>query len=603
MSVNRLEAWRLHRYLLTEWRRLSLAALAMAARAAVLVAVPWPLKYIVNCVILGKPAPHWLNALGGAPTLGRFALLNVLGGVMVLLAVLDATLDFAGNRLFLDAGQRTIFRLRQDMFSRLIGLPSAFHRERRGGELMSRLSEDVGRVQDIITVAGTSLLPHLLTLSGIVGVMLTLDWHYALLAMASLPGLAFVSRRWATLLRARLREVRGHDGELWGMAQEVLAVLPLVQACGWEGQESRAFANRAARSLQAGLAASRRQAQLAPLINLLIGCGAAAITWYGAWRVTAGSLTAGDLLLFLAYLRGMVTPARQIAKAAPMLGRASVALERIREMFAEPLTVADAPGLSAPAQCTGKLEFRGVSFAYTPGHPVLSDVDFCLEPGRMVALVGPTGAGKSTIAALALRLMDPAAGQILLDGEDLRRLPLGFVRGNVALMLQESQLLHRTVWENIAYGRVGADRADAVRAAIAAGVDEVIKGLPGSYDYIVAEHGASLSGGQRQCIAIARATLAQAQVVILDEPSSSLDASTEQRTSAALDRLIASRATLVIAHRLATIRKADLILVVEGGRVVQRGTHRELREQGGLYGRLLRAQEHGSATLSAVAGD
>ncbi len=600
--MHRPDSWRLRRYLFAEWRRLGVAGFAMAARAAVLVAVPWPLKYVVNCVILGKAAPHWLNAMIGMPAPTRFALLNVLGGAMVLLALLDAGLDFAGNRLVLEAGQRTIYVLRQDLFSHMIRLPSAFHRKRRGGELMSRLSEDVGRVQDIVTVAGTGLLPHLLTLSGIIGVMLTLDWHYALLAMASLPGLAFVSNRWAGLLRARLREVRGQDGELWGMAQEVLAVLPLVQACGWEAQESQAFGAMAARSLRAGLAASRRQAQLAPLINLLISCGAAAITWYGALRVADGTLTAGDLLLFLAYLRGMVTPARQIAKAAPLLGRASVALERIREMFAEPLTVTDAPGLSAPAQCTGKLEFRGVSFAYTPGHPVLSDVGFCLEPGRMVALVGPTGAGKSTIAALAIRLMDPSDGQILLDGEDLRRLPVAFVRGNVALMLQESQLLHRTVWENIAYGQVGATRADAIRAAIAAGVDEVIRGLPGSYDYIVAEHGASLSGGQRQCIAIARATLAQARVVILDEPSSSLDASTERRTSAALDRLIASRATLVIAHRLATIRKADLILVVEGGRVVQRGTHRELRDQGGLYGRLLRAQEYESTALSAVAG-
>ncbi len=341
--------------------------------------------------------------------------------------------------------------------------------------------------------------------------------------------------------------------------------------------------------------ASDVQAQFTPLVNLLIGIGAAAVTWYGAVRVLDGSLTPGDMLLFLAYLRGMVTPARQIAKAAPMLGRAAVALERMRGIFAEPVAVADAPGVLAPPRCVGRLEFRGVGFAHAPGVPTLADIDFRLEPGQLVALVGPTGAGKSTIAALAVRLADPDSGQVLLDGQDLRALPLGFVRRHVALMLQDAPLLHGTVWENIAFGRPGADRAAAIGAAVAAGVDDIIATLSDGYDHQVAERGATLSGGQRQCIAIARATLAEARVVILDEPSSSLDAATERRSAAALARLTQTRATLVIAHRLATIRHADLILVVEGGRIVQRGTHRVLRGQGGLYGRLLWAQEHAHA--------
>jgi ATP-binding cassette subfamily B protein/subfamily B ATP-binding cassette protein MsbA len=593
--------WRLRRHFGAERARILLAAVMMGGRAGVLVLLPWPLKYVVNCVILGNSPPAWLGSVLAGAQEPRVLLLHLLGGAMLALAAADALLDYLGNRLFLEAGQRAVFALRQELFNHLASLPLAFYSRRRGGELMSRLSEDVGRVQDVIIVAGTGLLPHLLTLVGIIGVMLAIDWRYALLALATLPALGFVSLRWATLLRGRLRQVRLHDGELWAMAQEVLAALPLVQTCGRERHEGRRFARRGLHSLRAALAASRTQAQIAPLVNLLIGVGAATVTWYGALSVLTGSLTPGDLLLFLAYLRGMVTPARQIAKAAPILGRSAVALERIREVFAESATVADLPGAAAPAHCEGRLEFRGVDFAYAPDVPILTDISFSLDPGRLVALVGPTGAGKSSIAALAVRFADPTAGQVLLDGEDLRRLPLSFVRRHVALMLQEAPLLHGTVWENIAYSRPGAGRSDAIGAAIAAGVDEILRVLPGGYDYPVAERGMALSGGQRQCIAIARATLADARVLILDEPSSSLDAATEQGIAAAVGRLTAGRTTLVIAHRLATIRRADLILVIERGRIVQSGTHWSLMQQDGLYARLLRAQEQAAEPVPAAA--
>ena len=583
--------WRLRRYLGVERRRILLGSLAMAARASVLVLLPWPLKYLVNVVMFGKSPPHWLaHLLGWAPS-DRFLLLNLLSAVMLALALADSLLDYLGNRLFLEAGQRVVFSVRQDLFGHLARLPPAFHRARRGGELMSRLSEDVGRMKDLVTVVGTALLPHMLTLLGIVATMLVVDWRYALLATAILPPLIFVSRHWSLRLRHQLRSLRMQDGELWAMAQEVLAVLPLVQACAREPHELGRFVRRAAHSLRSGMVTSHTQSQFAPLINLLIGLGAATVAWYGTRRVIAGTLTPGDLMLFLAYLRGMVTPARQIAKAAPVLGRASVALERIRELFAEHAAIADAPDATAPERCIGHLEFRGVRFGYAAGAPTLEDLSFALEPGRKVALVGPSGAGKSTIAALAVRFADPDAGAVLLDGQDLRGLPLGFLRSHVALMLQDSPLLHGTVWENIAYGRPGADRADAIRAAVAAGVDPIIRALPAGYDQPVAERGATLSGGQRQCIAIARITLAEARVVILDEPSSSLDAATEQGVAAALARLTATRSTLVIAHRLATIRDADQILVLERGRIVQRGTHSSLLREGGLYARLLQAQE------------
>ena len=518
-------------HLIPERRRLVLAASAMAARAGVLVFIPWPLKYVINCVILDNDPPYWLREFAPEVANDRLTLLYLFGAAMLVFAAVDALLDYLGNRLFLEAGQRIVSSLRQQVFAHLLSLPLAWHRGRRGGDLMTRLSEDIGRIQDLVAMIGTGLLPHALTIAGIFAMMIAIDWRYALLAVAILPALAFVSSRSATKLRLRLREARRADGDLWAAAQETLTSLPLVQASGREGFETRRFARHARQSLECGVATTRTQAQLPSVINLLVGLGTAAITLYGAERVLAGSLTPGDLLLFLAYLRGLVTPVRQLTKGGPVIGRALVAVERIREVLVETVEIADPPDPIEPERATGQLEFRNVSFSYGAARPTLSDVSFRLEPGRRVALVGPTGAGKSTLAGLAARLADPDDGEILLNGQDLRRLRLSYVRRRVALMLQDAPLLHGTVWENIAYSRPAAGREEAIDAAIAAGVDEILGVLPEGYDTLVSERGASLSGGQRQCVAIARATLADADIVILDEPSSSLDAASEQRIS------------------------------------------------------------------------
>ncbi len=594
-------AWSLREHLRPHLPRLGFAAVVMAARAGVLVLAPWPLKYIIDSVILGKRLPHWAVDLLPDPGTQWFALLNVLTGLTLALGLADGLLDYAGNRLFLNAGQRVVFDIRRQMFGHMLRLSPAFHRSRRAGELMSRLSEDVQRLQEFVSGIGTGLLPHTMTILGMLTVMLLLDWRYALLVGAIAPLLAFISQRWTGLLRANLRRVRTHDGELWGVAQEMLGAVQLVQTFGREAHEDHRFAAKANDSLQASLRSSATQAQFAPLVNLVITIGSCAATWYGAVQVLHGSLTAGELLVFLAYLRGMVTPARQLAKGAPVMGRTAIALERIRELFAEIPPVRDRPGVIAPAACEGWLVFHGVGFGHTPGAATLRDVSFRLEPGRTVALVGSTGSGKSSLAALAARFADPETGQVLLDGHDLRDLPVDFVRRNVALLSQEPVLLRGTVWENIACARPGASRADAIRAATALGVDQIIAELPGGFDQHVAERGATLSGGQRQCIALARAALADAPVVILDAPTSSLDAATEKRILDALGQLTTARACLMIAHRLDTICGADLILVLQRGRVVQSGTHRQLLAREGLYAALW-ATQHPQDPPSPLAG-
>ena len=576
-------------YLRPEWRALGAGVAIMTVRAGVLLALPWPLKFIIDNVIFQrKLAPALLGFLPD-PLTHRMELLDLLGLVMLALGAADALLVYLGNRLFLDAGQRIVFTIRQDLFAHLQRLSLDFHHRQRGGELMARLSGDVRQLQDFIAAIGIDLLPHAITILGMAAVMFILDWHYALIALSIAPVLFFIARFYASRLRNSLRQVRKHEGVLSGLTQEILAGVQVVQAFAREKHEDARFGKQADKSMQASLEANTVQAQFGPVMNLAIAVATGAIAWYGAVSVIRGSLTPGELLIFLAYLRGIATPARQLAKTGRVFGRAAVSLERIAEVRIERPSVVDAPAAVAPSSCAGRVEFTSVSFGYEVDRPILRDIAFSIEPGRTVALVGATGSGKSTIASLIPRFYDVTAGSIRLDGREISTLPLSWLRRQIGLVLQDPLLFQATIWENIAYGLEGAGRAEAVIAAREVGVDDIIERLPDGFDTMVSERGLNLSGGQRQCVAIARAMLCAAPVVILDEPSSSLDPSTEQRLMAALKCLAATRAALVIAHRLTTVMDADLILVLDDGRIVERGTHSELLRFNAVYARLWRA--------------
>lgn len=588
MSDRRSRRWLLS-YLRPEWWPLSLGALTMSARAGVLLLLPWPLKFILDSVIFSHPLPHRMAIVLPDPSGHQIALLNVLALAMLALGALDAFLVYLGNRVFLNAGQRIVFAVRSDLFAHLQRLSLAFHRRHQGGEIMSRLSGDVTQLQSFVSTFGIDLLPHALTIAGIAVVMLIMDWRYALMVLSVAPVLFFIARHFSQRLRLSLRQVRRHEGNLWANAQEVLGSVQAVQASSRESHEDDRFRLQAGESLTAGLQANGVQARYAPTMNLAIAAATGVIVWYGALSVIHGQLSPGELLVFIAYLRAIATPARQLAKTGRILGRASVAMERIHEYLSEPSSIVSPPGAQAPAQPARSVRFERVAFAYQIGEPTLREVSFSLEPGKTVALVGPTGAGKSTIASLIARFYDPVSGAVTMDGHDLRSLPLDWLRRQVALVLQQPVLFRATVWENIAYGREGATCADAIRAAVSVGVAHLLEALPQGYDTPVSEAGLSLSGGQRQCVAIARAMLSEAPIVVLDEPSSSLDPHTEQALMRGLATLAVSRAALVIAHRLSTVMNADEILVLEHGHIVQRGTHSQLLAAGGLYAGLWKA--------------
>jgi ATP-binding cassette subfamily B protein/subfamily B ATP-binding cassette protein MsbA len=575
--------WTLRRYLRPYWPQLAGAGSLMTARAVFLLFAPWPLKLILDSVILGKPLPHWAAHFLPDPHLHRFALLEHLGIALLLVGVADATLAYLGNRLLLLAGQRTVFDVRRDLFAHIQRLSLSFHRRQRAGDLMARLGGDIQTLQNFVVGVGTGVFAHVLTMAGMVAIMLMIDWRYALVVFAVAPVLLLIVQNYATRLTKALRLARRKEGELWSKVQEVIANVHMVQAYCRESHEDDRFTEQAGLSLAATLEASELQSQFTPLVSLVMALATGAVVWYGAVQVLAGKITAGDLLVFLAYLRGLATPVRQIAKMAGVVGKSSVAAERIGDLFNQESEIREPASPHEPAACKGRVEFRSVRFGYHPGEAVLDDISFCAEPGQTIALVGSTGAGKSTLVSLISRFYDPTAGQILLDGQDLRNMPLAFVRNQVALVPQEVLVFHGSVWENIAYGRPGAGREDAIAAARAAGIDDRIARFPNGYDTVVGERGMTLSGGQRQCLSIARAMLRNAPIVILDEPTTGLDAGTESLVAEALRRLTRNRTTFVIAHRLATVTSADRILVLERGRIVQTGSHNQLLRETGRY--------------------
>ncbi len=588
-SNREFSLWDLTSYLRPHTWALAAAGSSMAARAVILMLAPWPLKFTIDNVILRHPLPAWFARYGAGLAHSRFLLLDALGIAALALGLADASFNYFGTRWILFAGQRAIFYVRRDLFAHVQRLSMTFHRHQRSGELMARFGGDIQTLQEFVVAMGTGIFVHFLTIVGMALVMFWTDWRFALVALGVVPLLLVVARRYTTLLTRSMRVARRREGALWGLMQETLAGVHLVQAYGREAYEDERFVGQASASLNATLHATELQVRFVPLVQVLMAAATGLTLWYGATRVLSGSISAGELLVFLAYLRGMAAPVRQLAKVASVIGKASVARERLAEIFSQESEVVDAPDSRAPSACRGELEFRQVSFAYGAEKAALHDVSFQVSPGETVALVGRTGAGKTTLLSLVMRFHDPLRGELLLDGRELRTLPLAFVRDQVALVLQDALLFGGAVWENIAYGRPGATRDDAIAASRAVGVHDVIESLRDGYDTEIGERGATLSGGQRQCIAIARAMLRDARIVLLDEPTSGLDAINERRVMDAIRHLTEHRTTLIIAHRLSTVREADRILVVDRGQIVEAGPHDFLFSKGGIYASLFAA--------------
>src|ERR687886_312299 len=566
------------------WKYLIVALLATLGDAAAGLLQPWPLKMVFDSVLArgGVIAPQHLP-----PALAH--LVDALFGAGQL-----SVLYFAMARV----ANWVLYDLRRRLYWHVQHLSLSYHDERRVGDLMSTVTGDVQLVQDMIAEGVIDFVINVLMLVGMTVVMFAINWRFALLALSIAPFLFVVVYRFTRRSKKASRAVRKQEGRISSMVQEVLSSMRVVQAYTREDYEQKRFEQENQRRVVAGIQVSTLKAALTPLVELLVAVGTALVMWYGAREVLAGRLTAGELLVFLAYLSRLYGPMRNLSKFSDVMFRASVGLERIYGVLETQREVRDLPDARPAGPLRGHIEFEHVSFAYGTGAPPLKDISFSVEPGQVVALVGSTGAGKTTLASLIPRFADPSQGSVRVDGCDVRSYTLASLRSQIALVLQETILFYGTVRDNIAYGRPEATLEEIIAAAKAANAHEFITALPEGYDTLIGERGVNLSGGQRQRIALARAIIREAPILLLDEPTTGLDASSEALVVQGMARLMENRTVLVIAHRLSTINRADLILVLEHGEIVERGTHQELLARGGRYAELYELQFRGQAPVA-----
>ena len=575
------------------WKALSIAGIAVIGETLTDVLEPWPVKVVVDSVLQSKPLKGWVgDAVFKVFGQNAFAVLNFAVAAVVLIAVLGAISSYVESLFTNSVGQWVAHDLRRMIYHHIQRLSLTEHHESRTGDLISRVTKDTDAVQEFINSALLGIFVDLLTLGGMIGVMFYLDWRFTLMALLVAPLLFLVVYTYTRRIKAASRAVRQKESELLSRVAEVVSSIHVVQAFAREDYEEKRFESESVENVQLAVQAKALKARLSPITEVIVAVGTSLVLWYGARRVLSGELSVGVLIVFLLYLSKMYKPMRDLSKMSDTVSRAAVARERMLEVLNTDSRVRDLPGARRAPRFKGAIEFSHVTFGYDESSPVLNDVTIRIEPGQFAAIVGPSGTGKTTIVSLIPRFYDPVSGEVRIDGADVRRYTLKSMRDQISLILQDTLLFRATIRENIAYGRPNASLQEVRRAAELANAHEFIESMPHGYDTIVGERGETLSGGQRQRISIARAVIRDTPILLLDEPTASLDAAAEESVIAALGRLMKNRTSVFIAHHLAAIRHADVIFVVSDAGIVEQGTHDTLMATNGTYADQYRRQSH-----------
>jgi ATP-binding cassette subfamily B protein len=575
-------------YVRKQWAIVVGSLLALAAEVLLRLVEPWPLKFVFDRIVHVKRAAATIPPV--LEPLGTTALLVLAAGAIVVATGLRAVASYASNVGFALAGNRVCTSLRNALYRHLQSLPLSFHSAARSGDLLLRVISDAGVLRDIAVTAALPLLANVLILASMTGVMFWLRWDLALVALAPAPLFLMSTRTLSRRIGDLSRLQRQREGALAATAVEAMTAIRTVQALSLEDTFSRAFTEQGAKSLRDDVQAKRLAARLERTTDLLIAASTALVVFYGAMLVVGRQLTPGDLLVFLAYLKNVFRPVQDFAKYTGRLAKAAAGAERVVDVLERTPAIRNLPGARPAPAFRGAVRFECVCFAYDDGRSILDDVSFEIAPAETVALVGPSGIGKSTLASLMLRLYEPSGGRILIDGHDIREYTLESLRGQIAVVLQDSPLFAATVAENIALGVSDATMADIVTAVRLAGAYDFVEKLPRGFDTVVGERGTTLSHGQRQRLAIARAIVRKAPILILDEPTTGLDEESERAVVGALEVSARGRTVLLITHDLQLAARAHRILYLEHGRVLEQGTHAELTERGGRYATLYRMQ-------------
>jgi ATP-binding cassette, subfamily B, bacterial len=590
----------IRRLLLPHWKALSLAFIAVIGESVTDLLEPWPIKIVFDNVLGSKPIPQWLAGFVNiSPDGDKTDILALTAFALVVIAAIGAVSSYTQKYLTTSVGQWVMHDLRRTIYHHIQRLSLSYHDNKRTGDLISRVTSDIDAVQDFISSALLGVVVNVMTLAGMLAVMFYLNWRFTLIALSVAPVLFVVVYVFTRRIKQASRAVRMKEGEIASVVQEALSSIRVIKAFARENYEDERFARQSLEGVETALRARSLKARLAPMVEVIVAAGTCLVLWYGARLVLAGSISAGELLVFIFYLGKMYQPMRELSKMSDTLSKSAVGFERVREILATEREVRNLPGALRAPRLRGEIEFEHVSFGYSKDRPILRDVDFRVEPGQVAALVGPTGSGKSTIVSLVARFYDTTSGAVKIDGRDVRSYKIKSLRQQISFVLQDNLLFAAPIWQNIAYGKPEASREEIISAARLANAHEFIEKLPQGYDTAVGERGVTLSGGQRQRIAIARAIIRDTPILILDEPTSGLDAASEELVFDALGRLMEDKTCIVIAHRLATIRRADVIFVLEEGRIVERGTHEQLLAGGGLYARLYEIQFRSEELIDA----
>jgi ABC-type multidrug transport system fused ATPase/permease subunit len=568
--------------------RLALLAVVSVIEVAVGALTPWPMKVVIDNVLVGHSLPHWAQAvvtpLGGGSAAGLLAIVLAAG---LVLQIASQLISMWHTQIQVDTGQRMVYDLRATLFAHLQALDMRHHNSVSAGDAVYRLDADAYCIDNLVMTGLFPLASAALTLIVMLTILVRLDATLALLALVVVPFLYWILRVYTTPMGERAERVKELESTLSERLYETFSAIRVIKSFAREQHEQQRYGRRADETMQARIRLTWQESLFSVGITSGTIVGTMLVLWVGGMHVLRGELTLGSLLVVVAYLESVYGPLSAIAHTAGSLQEAFASARRVRRTLdAAPEFGPTAGGGLSPARIRGHVVFDRVSFGYDRHAAVLQSISFEAKPGETVALVGLTGSGKTTAVSMIPRFYDPQEGRVLVDGHDVRAYDLRALRERIALVQQEPVLFRGTIADNIRYGRLDASRDEIRRAAVAAHADEFISRLERGYDDEIGETGSGLSGGERQRMSIARAVLKDAPILILDEPTSSLDAISEEIVFTALRRLRAGRTTIVIAHRLSTVRDADRILVLDRGRIVASGRHEEILEASDLYRRM-----------------
>ena len=578
------------------WKALSLAFVAVLGETFSDVLEPWPIKIVIDNILQSKKLPGWLQGfVTSAFGNDKLAILNFAIAAVAAIAVIGAISSYTEKYLTTSVSQWVTHDLRRTLYNHIQRMSLAEHDHAQTGDLISRVTSDIGAVQDFVNSALLGMIVNVLTLVGMIGVMLYVNWRFTLIALSIAPVLFALVYSFTRRIKTASRQVRKKESELVSVVQEVLTSVRVVKAFAREDFEVSRFESQSLQNVETALEARSLKAKLSPIVDVMVSIGTCLVLAYGARLALRGELSVGVLMVFLLYLGKMYKPMRELSKMTDSVSKAIVGYERIQEVLEIEARVSDSPRAKKAPRFKGKVEFKQVTFAYDEQSPVLKDVSFTIEAGQVAAVVGPSGTGKTTIISLIPRFYEPQSGTIKIDGTNICQYTLKSLREQISFVLQDTLLFHASVWDNIAYGKPDATPEQIVRAAKQANAHEFIEKMADGYDTIVGERGATLSGGQRQRIAIARAVIRDTPILILDEPTTGLDSSSEQAVLEALDRLMKGKTSIVVAHHLNSIRHADVVFVIKDSELVEQGTHDELMAAEGVYSDLFKTQISESA--------